>query len=170
MDCKVLTKTLALLLVSIVTSTATAKEPEELLWDDMIPLKDTQAGSGFSSLDPEAAAAVIEDPWAYLDFTQPVEELDGRYVKVPGFVVPLESDEGGMLSEFLLVPYFGACIHTPPPPPNQIVYVTFDEPVDVTSTWDPYWVIGTINTKPYMGDIADTVYQLAGERLEDYEE
>ena len=164
-----LTKIFAFALITMLSLQAIAKEPQELMWDDMIPLKETSPESSLSKLDPDNAPALEDDPWAHLDFTQPVDDLDGRYVRLPGFVVPLESDEGGMLSEFLLVPYYGACIHTPPPPPNQIVYVTFDEPVDVRSIYDPFWIIGTMSTKPYMGDIADTVYQLAGERLEKYE-
>ena len=99
----------------------------------------------------------------------PVKELDGQFVKLPGFIVPLESDEGGLIDEFLLVPYFGACIHTPPPPPNQIVYVRLDKPHEVTEIWDPYWIIGTMSTKIYSGDFAETVYQMAGESLEKYE-
>ena len=51
-------------------------------------------------------------------------ELDGKQVKIPGFIVPLDVAKDGTVSEFFLVPYFGACIHVPPPPPNQIVYVT----------------------------------------------
>jgi len=175
MDWKRLNKPLAVFLLGVICSSvflfvgtstpAVAKKPQELMWDDMIPQK--KVDSALSDFGP-GGLAEPEDPWANLDFTQPVTELDGRYVRVPGFVVPLESDEGGMLKEFLLVPYYGACIHTPPPPPNQIIYVTFDEAVNVESIWDPYWIVGTMSTKPYMGDIADTVYRLSGERMEEY--
>ena len=55
------------------------------------------------------------------------EELDGKPVRIPGYLLPLEFD-GDKVSEFLLVPYVGACIHTPPPPPNQIVHVVADKP------------------------------------------
>ncbi len=51
------------------------------------------------------------------------KSLDGATVRLPGFIVPLEGVKSGDVSEFLLVPYFGSCIHVPPPPPNQIVYV-----------------------------------------------
>ena len=63
--------------------------------------------------------------------------LNGQYVKLPGYVVPLESDAGGLLSEFLLVPYYGACIHVPPPPSNQIVYVRLNKPYLLKSMEDP---------------------------------
>jgi uncharacterized protein len=51
------------------------------------------------------------------------KSLEGATVRLPGFIVPLEGVKDGSVSEFLLVPYFGSCIHVPPPPPNQIVYV-----------------------------------------------
>jgi len=142
---------------------ANADKPEELMWDNMVPLKDNDSDSILSD--------VIADPgaWDQLDFQQPVAELNGKYVKIPGFVVPLESDEGGLLSEFLLVPYFGACIHSPPPPPNQIVYVTFKEPVMIESIYDPFWITGTLETKPFISDVADSVYSLSGKLVEEYE-
>ena len=51
-----------------------------------------------------------------------VDDLDGRYVLLPGYVVPLEFSDSRII-EFLLVPWVGACIHKPPPPANQIVHV-----------------------------------------------
>ena len=159
-----------LMAFAAVTSIAIAKEPEVLMWDQMVPQQDLQPPT--LPGDPGAQQPDIPEDnplsrWTY--GTQPVEELDGKFVKLPGFVVPMESDEGGMLQEFLLVPYFGACIHVPPPPPNQIVYVKLDKPYKLTDIWDPYWIIGTIKTKPYFGDIAETVYQISGERVEKYE-
>ncbi|MGI9289980.1 MAG: DUF3299 domain-containing protein [Gammaproteobacteria bacterium] len=139
---------------------ASDKEPQELMWDEMVPPEE---------LNMMPPSPYDESPEALTFGTQPVTELDGKYVKVPGFIVPLESDEGGVLSEFLLVPYFGACIHTPPPPPNQIVYIKMKEPVEVINIWDPYWIIGTMKTDTYSGDIAEAVYQVAGDRIEKYE-
>jgi len=55
-----------------------------------------------------------------------VKELNGQKVSIPGYLLPLEIT-GSSVTEFLLVPYFGACIHAPPPPPNQIVHVTYNE-------------------------------------------
>jgi len=164
------------LLLAATTIFATSKQPRELTWDDMIPKRQIQPRSALpnqdggttSFYDLEENEDLIEDPFAGWDFTQPVQDLDGQFVKLPGFVVPLESDEGGMLSEFLLVPYYGACIHTPAPPPNQIVYVTLEEPYDLTDIWDAYWIIGTLEVKPYMGTMADTVYRLKGQRVENY--
>lgn len=69
--------------------------------------------------------------------------LDGQTVRLPGYVLPLEIT-GKKVTEFLLVPWVGACIHTPPPPPNQIVHVRADTPFEVTSLFAPVWVTGRL--------------------------
>lgn len=73
-------------------------------------------------------------------------ELQGAAVRIPGYVVPLDG-AAGSLSEFLLVPYFGACIHSPPPPANQIIHVRLSKPQALRSM-DAVWVSGTLrNTR-----------------------
>ena len=104
-----------------------------------------------------------------IDAFNVVEELDGKFVKLPGFTLPFEWDATGDIREFLLVPYFGACIHTPPPPPNQMVYVTTDEPVDFVGMWDPVWVIGELRTSSNMNDLGNTAYTLELVGWEAYE-
>ena len=98
-----------------------------------------------------------------------VEELDGIQAKLPGFMVPLELAEGGKIKEFLLVPYFGACIHFPPPPPNQVVYVILDEPIEIESPWDPIWATGELTTKFRGSDLGSAGYTMAGRSIEEYE-
>jgi hypothetical protein len=70
--------------------------------------------------------------------------LDGRTVRMPGYLLPLEYS-GKLVTEFLLVPWVGACIHTPPPPPNQIVHVKTDRPVEYNGLFKPVWVTGKIS-------------------------
>jgi len=67
--------------------------------------------------------------------------LDGKTVRLPGYVLPIEFN-GKQVTEFLLVPWVGACIHTPPPPPNQIVHVKTDKPLEITGQFDAVWVTG----------------------------
>lgn len=74
-----------------------------------------------------------------------VDELDGKVVRIPGYLLPLEFS-GKKVTEFLLVPWVGACIHTPPPPPNQIVHVKPDQPVEMTGMFAPVWVTGPLDT------------------------
>jgi len=70
-------------------------------------------------------------------------DLDGKQVRIPGYLLPLVYD-GKTVTEFLLVPWVGACIHTPAPPPNQIVYVTLEQPFEVRSQFEPVWVTGAL--------------------------
>jgi len=70
-------------------------------------------------------------------------KLNGALIRMPGYLLPLEFS-GKKVSEFLLVPWAGACIHTPPPPPNQIVHVKADQPFEIGKPFEPVWVTGRI--------------------------
>ena len=98
-----------------------------------------------------------------------VEDLDGLQIRIPGYVVPLDFNADNEYTEFLLVPYFGACLHTPPPPPNQIVYVTSDPAAKVESIYDPVWVEGTMKTGRFDTDTANSAYELTLSKIEIYE-
>lgn len=74
-----------------------------------------------------------------------VAELDGQVIRIPGYLLPLEFS-GKEVTEFLLVPYVGACIHSPPPPPNQIVHVKADKPFGNMAVFAPIWVTGKLST------------------------
>ena len=98
-----------------------------------------------------------------------VDELDGLDIRLPGYVVPLDFNTENEYTEFLLVPYFGACLHTPPPPPNQIVYVKSDPAAKVESIYDPVWVEGTMKTGRFDTDTANSAYELTLSKIEVYE-
>lgn len=91
--------------------------------------------------------------------------LDGKLVKVPGFAVPLE-DWSSSAAEFLLVPYYGACVHTPPPPANQLVYVTMegDERAELDG-WNPVWVEGILHIESTMSYYGEVGFRLEGQRV-----
>lgn len=149
---------------------AAAGKPRELSWEDLMPPQPALPPPAFPGAGiPGKDNAPTATPYVPQYIFNPVKALDGQYVKLPGYVVPLESDEGGVLSEFLLVPYFGACIHVPPPPPNQIVYVKLAKPFMLRSMADPYWVTGKINTKAWTSDIADSDYVLTADKIEIFE-
>lgn len=75
------------------------------------------------------------------------EDLNGKSVRIPGYLLPLEFD-GDKVTEFFLVPYVGACIHTPPPPPNQIVHVKTEEAYTTDGgLYTPVWVNGLMKTE-----------------------
>ena len=75
-----------------------------------------------------------------------VDSLNGLYIRMIGYLLPLDFD-GKKGVEFLLVPWVGACIHTPPPPQNQIVYIKFDKGYETSSLYTPVWVEGTLRTE-----------------------
>ncbi len=97
------------------------------------------------------------------------QELNGSMVKIPGFVVPLEGDENSV-TEFLLVPYMGACIHVPPPPPNQIIYVRFKDGAPIQELWDVVYIIGELKTETINHELAEIGYVIEGTALAEYED
>lgn len=94
-------------------------------------------------------------------------ELEGVRVRVPGFVVPLQSNARGEVNEFFLVPYFGACIHVPPPP-NQIIYVKMREGAALRSIEDAQWVTGRLHARTQSSSLGAAAYTLEGELMEPY--
>ena len=103
--------------------------------------------------------------------------LDQRKVRIPGFLLPLEFN-GTRVTEFLLVPTVGACIHVPPPPPNQMVHVAFAEGFDNEKLYAPVWVEGTMTvgrgqSNLYLADGSAEIsfgYRLDATKVVDYQE
>jgi len=93
-----------------------------------------------------------------------VPELDGKRVSIGGYVVPLDFD-ATTVKEFLLVPFVGACIHVPPPPANQIIYVKTDKGFEVGGQFDPVTVTGKINTTVAFTGLADAGYTITAESV-----
>jgi hypothetical protein len=108
-----------------------------------------------------------------------VEELNGQRVRIPGYLLPLEMSDT-KVKEFLLVPYIGACIHVPPPPPNQIVHVKIvqKEGYRVKTMYEPVWVSGEISVKSMVKDLylvdgsagVNIGYSMKANRIEPYKE
>ncbi len=101
--------------------------------------------------------------------TKELADLDGKLVKIPGFTVPLE-DWASSATEFLLVPYVGACIHTPPPPPNQLVYIEMDEGKRAKMDgWNPVWVEGVLKIEMTESVYGHVGFTITGQRVYPYE-
>lgn len=141
----------------------------ELDWDELIP-SDWRPEAALDRLLSDAVALSDDDPramelmaemeamWADAPV---VESLDGRRVKLPGYVVPLDM-ERTRINEFLLVPYFGACIHVPPPPANQTVYVrTEPNKAYRGNLYDVVWVTGVLSVKPKTSELGHAGYTLS---------
>ncbi len=134
-------------------------------WDPMASLKGLNLGK-LKDSDPRAIEALekIREAWN----NAPVEPaLNGERIRIPGFVIPLEKS-GNKVREFLLVPYFGACIHTPPPPPNQIIHVRTSKPVVNMRTMDAMWVSGIMQIGNVNTEMGQAGYQLKAEWIAPY--
>jgi uncharacterized protein len=139
-----------------VASTAAIKTVswESLLPPNWDPMKEFRGLDlqGLTDGDPRAneLMAKMRKSW---DNAPVNTALVGQQVRIPGFVVPLEEGKDG-LKEFLLVPYFGACIHSPPPPSNQIIHVLPQSPAKGYRSMDTVWITGTltaVQTDSFMG-------------------
>lgn len=138
---------------------------QEITWDDLIP-----PGVPYSEIIGEGDIDMVNDTWAPIfdeNATKLNPALDGAYIKMPGFIIPMELTGDGV-TDFVLVPYVGACIHVPPPPPNQLVFVTSQTPWPSDELWDPVWVTGRMQTQLHMTDIAEVGYALQADEMEVY--
>jgi hypothetical protein len=134
------------------------------------PGADTPFGGGGADGVPPPQAN--DAPWMSMRSQQPggedqpkvVAELDGKRVRIGGYVVPLDFD-ATRITEFLLVPFVGACIHVPPPPPNQVIYVKAAEGFEVQGQFDPVYVTGTIKTARQVTGLAATGYTMEADTV-----
>lgn len=99
-----------------------------------------------------------------------VAEYNGKAIKLAGFVVPLDFNDEGIVTEFFFVPYFGACIHLPPPPPNQIILVKHKEGLTLDELYNPIWVSGILTTSLIEDEVATSAYALDMQSFELYTE
>lgn len=144
---------------------AHAKTPKEITWADLIP-----PGVPYSEIIGEGDRDERNDIWRPIfdaNARKLNPTLDGAYIKIPGFIIPIELSAGGVTS-FVLVPYVGACIHTPPPPPNQLVFVTTQTPWPSDDLWEAVWVTGQMRLETQTTDVAETGYVLAADEMKVY--
>ena len=210
---------LSLLIGALLTVTAVAEEPRQVMWADLVP-KSAAFDNPFLKLTPEQLARVSDvaairdrrergdknlsraeiesEPALVRKLEQAGIDVDGllakrkeiiergrsvnpllngQIVRLPGYLLPLEFS-GKQVSEFLLVPWVGACIHTPPPPPNQIVHVKPEKPVEMSGMFAPVWVTGQMTTGAIKKSLSlvdgsadiDVGYSLRASRVEPYKE
>ena len=149
----------------------------EIRWDDLVPkgwdpiklMKDKGINTNQAALqdgDPKAMA-VMQQLREVFDNAPTEPQLDNTRIRLPGYLVPLEEVAAGH-TEFLLVPYFGACIHTPPPPANQIVLVVPAKPVPGFRSMDTVWVSGVLKTTRTNSAMGATGYRLEATLVEKY--
>ncbi|MDL0431217.1 DUF3299 domain-containing protein [Marinobacter sp. TBZ242] len=153
---------------SLFTSANAKEASEEIDWLELMPAEDlnllesmpevTHEGDGPAALPDEIMTGRV------------VPEMDGRSGRIPGFVVPLKTTQDMRILEFFLVPYYGACIHVPPPPPNQIIHVKYKEGFKLEALYDPVWIEGTLQIQRTENDIASSSYSIVADNVTPYEE
>jgi len=140
---------------------------EDLTPKDWDPLKQFR-GMNFDAMsdaDPKAIA-MLERMRATWDNAPTNNAMDEQQVRIAGYLVPLDESKAG-LTRFLLVPYFGACIHTPPPPSNQIIDVTPQNPARFR-VMEPVWVSGTLRTLRSDTSMGASSYRMQAKNVEAY--
>jgi hypothetical protein len=156
---------------------AHAREARDLDWFDLLPEEDREAmqrlPETMAELNREQLESGVDELTDdvkmpdVLSSTRVRDELGGEYVRIPGFLVPLEHNERGEPFRFFLVPYFGACIHSPPPPPNQMVHVTFSGGMP-TDLYAPYNVIGELEIDTTENELGIATYTIDADTISEF--
>lgn len=166
-----------LALCCLLSPLAALAQPQEVDWLDLLPASDLKALEEMPEIDHDGAELErrfdqagglkqLDNLPAVMYSRNTVAELDGREILLGGYLVPLELDAQGRSFEFFLVPYPGACIHVPPPPPNQIILVRYPKGVAIEDIYAPFWVTGTLKIDDVSNPLADAVYSLEAKRVE----
>ncbi len=178
----------------VTTTNSTENQAELLVWEDLMPEGEdkvlaelytefyeeqerqfreqltlseaAKADSDMMSMIDEGSA---QDTMAQIGTYNVVADLDGARIRLPGYVVPLDFNAASEYDEFLLVPYFGACLHTPPPPPNQIVFIKSSPATKIENINEPVWVEGIMKTGEFGSELGNSAYELTLDKLEPYE-
>jgi len=154
---------------------AAPSQTREISWDDLMPpdWNPAKALEGLNldqlSDDDPRAMEVLAKLRAMWDSAPPNPALAGRRIRLPGFMVPLEFGKRDV-REFLLVPYFGACIHVPPPPANQIIHVVARKPVRTKTYMDAVWIEGVLELGKTSTEMGEAGYRMRAARVEPYVE
>lgn len=147
-------------------------EPPETDWLELMPEEDQRALEQMPEIThdtPEALGSFDSKGGlkqqdkglpAVMYSAKTVPAMNGRKIRLGGYPVPLETDNAGRSTLFFLVPYPGACIHVPPPPPNQLVLVRYPKGIALDDIYEPLWVNGTLKIEPVSNDLADAAYAL----------
>ena len=153
-----------------------AAEFRELMWEDLMSPADLAAILNAPMLSHDSFGwedQIGGDPAddAYKNALQSFDvnpDVLNERIMIPGFIVPTAYDDDRRITEFFLVPYFGACIHLPPPPPNQIIYVRFQEGVSIDDSYEPHAVKGELTSEVMRNNLADSAYSIEAEDVEIY--
>lgn len=140
---------------------AWAEDYVDLEWTDLVP-------DGQPAIPPVILGLLQHDQLP-LSSQQPESmgvrtDWNGQIVRLPGFIVPIDFSGSGVTA-FILVPFVGACVHVPPPPANQLVFVTTNTPYESSGLYEPVNVIGMFGTASMSTQLADIAYALSADEI-----
>lgn len=142
-------------------------------WEDLMPEGEEERLQKMYAAQMAAMYSIAEgssaDTATQIGSFNTVDTFDGKKIRMPGYTVPFSYDAKAEISEFLLVPYFGACIHAPPPPPNQTIFIRTDKPILLKDLPQAVWIEGTLHAEKQESDLADAAYIIDLTRVEKYE-
>lgn len=148
----------------ITPSAAFAKDYVDLEWTDLVP-------EGQQAIPPSIQSLIQHDGPDLLSQQPPSQgvrtDWNGEIVRLPGFIVPIDYSGTGVTA-FILVPFVGACVHVPPPPANQLVFITTDKPYESSGLFEAVNVIGMFGTASTSTQLADIAYALSADHIEPF--
>ncbi|MEQ9505332.1 MAG: DUF3299 domain-containing protein [Hyphomonas sp.] len=150
-----------------------AKGIQRIGWEDLMPEGEEERLAQMYQAQMALMYSVSEgsagDVGTQIGTFNTVKELNGKKIRIPGYTVPFEYGADAQIKEFLLVPYFGACIHSPPPPPNQTVFVMAETPIKMKDLAQAVWIEGIIYAQTQESELADAAYTIKLTGIEEYE-
>ncbi len=160
---------------------------QEIEWIELMPETDLEAllnppeyilaveeGTAEDSIDSIKTREVNNESVGQSDYekalisTDIIEEMDGKYIEIPGYIVPVSFNDAQIVTSFFLVPYFGACLHMPPPPPNQIIYITIEDGFKLEDFYEPVIVSGKLSVSLFEDAIASSAYTMTMDKMRFY--
>lgn len=158
---------------------------QSIKWDSLLPKDDLTAlqvgpstppsildGSPNDTIASPLSMKIPKPKDAYeraLISVKVVDKYNKKKIKLPGFIVPIDIEGEGVTKTFFFVPFFGACLHLPPPPPNQIIYATFSKGYKVKDLYQPFYMEATLYTKQTQNDLATSAYSAVVDKIYKYE-
>lgn len=145
---------------------AMAEDYIDLDWADLLPVDDSSIPNAFRNLLPHDEQMPMSSQQPPSTGVRP--DWNGKIVRIPGFIVPIDY-KGTAVTAFILVPYVGACVHVPPPPANQLIFVTTQTPYESAGLFAPVNVIGMFGVSSLSTHIADVGYALSADKVEPFQ-
>jgi hypothetical protein len=178
-------KKLIFLFIVIVVNTVFATNYQTISWNDLMPetwhpqdiMDEIFSGIDLNSIseDEEFSGNNKKFNSAMLKFRKAMDEapvektMKGKSIKIAGYIAILEYNTNKKINEFFLVPYFGACIHSPAPPANQIIYVISKNGISTELAEDAVWASGILDTQIVKkNDIGIAGYTMTLDKIESY--